>query len=135
MKNFPQILVIQSDKKELIQVENFLRLLFRKENLPEESFNKVFLCVSEAVINSIEHGNKNEIRKKVTIEVLCHHKDLYIAVTDEGDGFDYREVADPTVEENIKNETGRGIFIMKSISNKIDFREEGKCVEFKIELV
>ncbi len=135
MKNYPQILVLQSDKKELAQVENFLRLLFKEEELPQEWFHKVLLCVSEAVINSIEHGNKNEEGKKVTIEVSCHHKELYITVTDEGDGFNYNEVSDPTMKENIKNETGRGIFIMKSISDKIDFREEGKCVEFKIELV
>lgn len=135
MKNYPQILIIQSDRKELKKVENFIRLLFKEENLPEESFNKVLLCVSEAVINSIEHGNKNIKGKSVTIEVSCRNKELYITVTDEGDGFNYSEVADPTLKENIKNETGRGIYIMKSISDKVDFREAGKCVEFKIELV
>lgn len=135
MENYPRILVIQSDKAELKRVEAFLRLLFKEENLPEESFFKVLLCVSEAVMNSIEHGNKNEFMKKVTVEVSCYNKDLHITVSDEGDGFDYSEIADPTLEENIKNETGRGIFIMKSISQKIDFREKGKGVAFKIELV
>lgn len=132
MKNYPDRLAIQSDKNELRKVEVFLRQLFEKENLPGAAFNKVLLCVSEAVVNSIEHGNKNEIHKKVTIEVSCRNKDLSIVVSDEGEGFNYREVADPTLKENIKKETGRGIFVMKSICDELKFREMGKCVEIKI---
>ncbi len=135
MKNYPDKLAIQSDKKELRQVEHFLRQLFEEEHLPEKAFNKVLLCVSEAVVNSIEHGNKNEKHKKVTLEVTCDENDLYIVVADEGDGFDYGEVENPTLKENIIKETGRGIFIMKSICNELRFKKKGKCVEFKIELV
>ncbi len=135
MKNYPDKLAILSDKKELTRVEDFLRHLFSKENLPEEAFSKVLLCVSEAVVNSIEHGNKFEKQKKVTIEVACVNNDLNIVVTDEGDGFNHREVPNPIIKENIKKETGRGLFIMKSICNELQFKEEGKCVEIKIELV
>jgi serine/threonine-protein kinase RsbW len=131
----PEILAIQSDKKELIKVEQFLRLYFKSKNLPEYFFNKVFLCVSEAVINSIEHGNKMNNHKKVTIEASCVNNDLSIEVSDEGEGFNYNDVPDPTTTENIYNETGRGIFIMKSICNKLNFKDEGKCVEIKIELM
>lgn len=135
MENYPKKLAIQSDMLELQRVEGFLRQLFENENLPENAFNKVLLCVNEAVVNSIEHGNKNIKQKQVTIEISCVSNDLFIVVTDEGEGFDYTEIADPTLIENIKKETGRGIFIMKSICNQLQFREDGKSVEIKIELV
>ena len=135
MNKPPEILAIQSDKKELIKVEQFLRLYFKAKNLPEDAFNKVLLCVSEAVINSIEHGNKMNNQKKVTIEASCVNNDLKIEVSDEGDGFNYNDVPDPTATENISNETGRGIFIMKSICSNLNFKDEGKCVEIKIELM
>lgn len=134
MKNYPEILAIQSDKKELIKVENFLRTLFNKENLPGNSFNKVLLVVSEAVLNSIEHGNKNDSKKMVTIEASCQNNGLMIEISDEGDGFDYNRLSDPTELENIKKEAGRGIFIMRTICSKLDFHDRGKCVEIKIEL-
>lgn len=134
MNGYPEILAIQSDKKYLIQVENFIRLLFLKNNLPDESFNRVLLVVSEAVINAIEHGNKNDTRKKVTIKALCRENDLVIEVKDEGDGFNHELVADPTAAENIKKESGRGIFIMKSMCDRLNFHDKGKCVEIQIEL-
>ncbi len=135
MKILPEILSIKSDKKELVKVEQFLRLYYKANNLPEDTFNKVWLCVSEAVINSIEHGNKMKFEKKVTIKVSCVNTDLEVEISDEGDGFNYTNVADPTSHENILKETGRGIFIMKAICSNLKFRDKGKCVEIKIELM
>jgi serine/threonine-protein kinase RsbW len=135
LKNNPHILAIKSDKQELENVEKFLWHFFKKENLPEESFKKVFLCISEAVINSIEHGNKNDREKQVSIMLDCFDNDLKIEIEDEGDGFDYNGIADPTALENIKKETGRGIFIIKSLCNQVNFRNHGKCVEIKMDLM
>ena len=122
-------------KKELVHVEKFLKQIFKKENLPEKAFNKVLLCVSEAVMNCIEHGNKNEWEKKVTIEASYKNNNLRIEISDEGEGFDLNDIADPTTEGNIKNDSGRGIYIMKSICSTLNFRDKGKCVEIKIELM
>jgi serine/threonine-protein kinase RsbW len=135
VKDNPHILAIKSDKQELEKVENFLLQFYKKKNLPEETFNKVYLCISEAVINSIEHGNKNDKGKEVSIVLDCMKNDLKIEVRDEGDGFDYKNIANPTVRENRKKDTGRGIFIIQSLCNQVSFRNEGKCVEIKIELM
>jgi serine/threonine-protein kinase RsbW len=128
------ILTIESDKKELIKVEAFLRNIFENKHLPEESFNKVLLCISEAVINSIEHGNRNTEGKKVCVAVVCEKNDLVVEVTDEGEGFDYERIPDPTAVENIRKERGRGIFLIRSVCNNLKFKDKGNCVEFKIEL-
>jgi serine/threonine-protein kinase RsbW len=135
MNKLPEILAIKSDKKELEKVRKFLLQIFEKEELPQECFNKVYLCISEAVINSIEHGNKNNRDKQVDIRINCMKGNICIEVHDEGDGFDYELVEDPTLKNNIRKETGRGIHIMKSLCNKVEFRNQGKSVEIKIDVM
>lgn len=134
MSKNSEILAIKSDKKELEKVEKFLQEIFEKENLPIQCFNKVYLCISEAVINSIEHGNKNDRTKEVDIQINCSRGNLCIEVHDQGDGFDYELVEDPTTKENIKRETGRGIHIMKSLCNQVEFKNRGKSVSIQIDL-
>ncbi|MBW6535565.1 MAG: ATP-binding protein [Mariniphaga sp.] len=132
MSKNPEILAIKSDKKELDKVENFLLQIFEKEKLPKTFFNKVFLCISEAVINSIEHGNKNNRDKQVDIQINCMEGNINIEVHDEGDGFDYNLIEAPTLKNNIRKERGRGIHIMKSLCSQVEYRNQGKCVEIKI---
>lgn len=134
MSKHLEILAIKSDKEELEKVEEFLQKIFEKEGLPESCFNKVFLCISEAVVNSIEHGNKNDFDKQVDIQINCEDGNICIEVHDQGNGFDYNKIEDPTSKDNIKKETGRGIHIMKSLCSKVKFSNEGKSVEIKIDL-
>lgn len=133
MTEAPEILVIKSDKSELKKTEEFLLSIFRKNNLAEEYFNRVFLCLSEAVVNSIQHGNRNDKRKQVSIQIDCKKEYISIEISDEGDGFDYSNIENPTIKPNIKKESGRGIHIIKSLSNELEFKEKGKCIQFKIE--
>lgn len=133
MTESPDILVIKSDKNELKRTEEFLLSFFRKKNLPEEHFNRVFLCLSEAVMNSIQHGNRNDKKKQVSILADCKKEFITIEISDEGDGFDYNNIENPTIKQNIKKESGRGIHIIKSLSNGLEFKEKGKCIQFKIE--
>ena len=133
MNKSPEILIIKSDTSELQRTEKFLLNFFRKNNLSEDSFNRVFLCLSEAVMNSIQHGNQNDKHKQVSIHARCHNESVSIIICDEGEGFDFSTVEDPTKPGNLKKECGRGIHIIKSLSNEIEFKEEGKCIQFKIE--
>ncbi len=126
-------IVISSDTTELKVVENFLSEIFRTYQIDEELYQKVLVCLNEAVTNSIMHGNKFDERKQVRIESFTCNKFLYFRVIDEGDGFDYNNLPDPTNVENLRKESGRGIFIIKNMSNGIFFREKGNIVEFKIE--
>lgn len=129
----PKIIVINSDVTELKLVETFLADIFGKYNLDTKYFNKVYLCVSEAVINAIKHGNKNDRDKKVSIEVTLNIHELKVKVEDEGNGFDINSISDPTIEGNLKNESGRGIFIIKTLTNQIKYNEKGNRIQFKID--
>ena len=126
------IIVIRSKKSELKKVDLFLQQIFTEYKLPENCFNKVFLCISEAVINSIEHGNKGNNQKKVSIGIDCVLKEIDVAIKDEGDGFNIHELKNPTDENNILKESGRGIHIIKSISENCQFNKVGNCIQFKI---
>jgi serine/threonine-protein kinase RsbW len=128
----PKILVINSDVIELKKVETFLRDIFLEYSLENKYFNKVYLCISEAVINSIKHGNKNDINKNVLIEVSYDIPEINIMIEDEGNGFDLNQISDPTSKGNIKNESGRGIFIIKTLTNQIEYNEKGNRIQFKI---
>ncbi len=129
----PKILVIKSDVAELKKVENFLYDIFKECKISADNFNKVFLCISEAVINSIQHGNKNDRDKKVSIGIDCQAKEMDVFIKDEGEGFDIKNVADPTIKENRKLESGRGIHIIKSLTEKIEFNNEENFIQFKID--
>lgn len=123
---------ITSDTLNLNKVENFISKMFQKYNIDMELINKVLICVNEAVVNSIEHGNKYDKRKAVIIKSYFCHNFLYFKVIDEGAGFDFSEIPDPTADENLCKESGRGIFIIKNISEAIGFKEKGNIIEFKI---
>ncbi|MGM0620077.1 MAG: ATP-binding protein [Bacteroidota bacterium] len=133
MTEAPEILIIKSDKSELKKTEDFLLSFFRKNKLSEEHFNRVFLCLSEAVVNSIQHGNENDSNKQVSIQADCKKEFITIEISDEGEGFDYNNIENPILKKNIKKESGRGIHIIKSLSNELEFKDKGKCVQFKIE--
>jgi serine/threonine-protein kinase RsbW len=129
----PKILVIKSDVAELKKVEDFLINIFNEYQIEKKYFNKVYLCLSEAVINAIKHGNKKDLTKTVTIIVECDKKEMDIRIEDEGEGFNVNDVEDPTLYENKKKESGRGIFIIKKLMDKMQYNEKGNRVQFKIE--
>ena len=64
----------------------------------------------------------------VGVTVLDGSKDFCFSISDEGSGFDYDNLPDPTAPENLLKENGRGIFLMKSLSDKIEYEKDGKSV-------
>lgn len=127
-----EILVIESELSELQRVESFLKDLFTEFKLPAKYFNKVLLCVSEAVVNAIKHGNKSNVHKKVSISVWCNDREVQIQVEDEGEGFDIVKMEDPTIKENIRKESGRGIYIIKKLTDTLEYNKKGNKVKFKL---
>jgi len=91
-------------------------------------------CLNEAFINAIKHGNKLDPNKKVIINAEVDAKRVIWTITDEGEGFDYTHLADPTAPENLENLTGRGVFIIKHLADQYIFNAKGNEVElhFKI---
>lgn len=135
IKQPPNILIISSKESELQRVEEFIHEVFAFYKFPETCFNKVLLCISEATINAIAHGNKGDHRKKVELSVDCKTHLISVKITDEGEGFDFDSLPDPISKENLLNESGRGIHIIKTMAKTCSFNEKGNSLEFQIECV
>ena len=129
----PKKLVIKSNNTELSKVESFIRVFFTEYGIANRFFNKVFLCISEAVINSIEHGNRNDTNKEISIYADCESKTIVVKIKDEGEGFDLNSVPNPTKKENLLKESGRGIHIIKSLADKIECDKNIISILFKID--
>jgi serine/threonine-protein kinase RsbW len=67
--------------------------------LEQKYFNNTYLCISEAVVNSIKHGNKYDLNKTISIVVNCDETELNILIEDEGNGFDLNKISDPTCKK------------------------------------
>lgn len=126
------ILHIYSETSEIKKVETVLKNFFKEHNLDNKYFNKVFLCISEAVTNSIEHGNKKNRNKKVTILLSMLQNKVFVEIKDEGDGFNYQKLESPIEKNNLKKETGRGIFIIKNMADNLSFNDCGNTLQLEI---
>ena len=54
-------------------------------------------------------------------------------MTDEGEGFEPKALPDPTSPEFLEREGGRGVFLMRALSDAIEYRAEGRSVEMRYE--
>ncbi|MCZ2356607.1 MAG: ATP-binding protein [Bacteroidia bacterium] len=123
---------IKSSIDELSIVENFVDDLNAKLDLSDEIYGNIMIAVTEAVNNSIVHGNANDINKKIQIEVFQKNPNIVsFRIQDEGPGFDVQKVKDPTLPENIESIGGRGIFVMKHLSNEMIFNDPGNSIELR----
>lgn len=118
-------LVIKSDVKNISTVENLIDEIVEKNNISSEIYGKALLAVIECVNNAIIHGNKSDISKDVTIKYDITDKELIFNISDQGPGFDFHSLPDPTLPENILKVSGRGIFLMKNLSDKLEFNDLG----------
>ena len=129
MNNLGEPLIIHSDLKNLRKVERYLHDLFTKPALGTRVFNKIQLCVSEAVVNAIIHGNKNNHEKVVCImaRIITGSK-VIITVRDEGEGFDVDNLPDPRSGKNLYRAQGRGVLLIRSYMDKVEFTNGGSTV-------
>lgn len=122
---------IDSSPENIAVVEKFVEDMSQEFSVGEEVFGNILVTVTEAANNAIHHGNKGDQSKKVIIE--CIHLEskntIIFTIEDEGPGFDYNNIPDPTAPENIEKTSGRGIFLMQQLSDDFNFSENGAKVE------
>ncbi len=121
-------LVISSQLISINEVRYFLDGIFKELNLDRVYFNRVFLGLSEAVNNSIVHGNRYNPVKNIFVSVFFSEGILFLKVKDEGEGFSIDCIEEPTCLKNIRNENGRGIFLMRQLADDVIFSEGGRSV-------
>ena len=101
---------LRSESKSLLILESWVNFLCETHAISNEIYGNILIALSEAVNNAINHGNKNILEKETLIVSTFNHKHLTFNVTDMGNGFDFSDLPDPTLPENIEKPQGRGIF-------------------------
>ncbi|MBM3319987.1 MAG: ATP-binding protein [Candidatus Eisenbacteria bacterium] len=117
-------LVVPSSLEYLSLVNAVAEEISERLGVAREVRDAIGSSVIEACTNAIEHGNKNDRRKKVRIRFRSKPERLEIEVSDQGTGFDPDSVADPRDPENLMRERGRGIFILRTFMDEVRFAIE-----------
>ena len=120
---------IPSIVENIRMIESFIDNAKEKFHLDEDLYGNIMIAVTEAVNNAIKHGNESNSAKNVFLSLTLNENLLKFVVKDEGLGFDHNNLPDPTSPENIEKPGGRGIFLMKHLSDEVEFMENGKTVE------
>ncbi len=121
-------LSIPSEFDSLHKVESLIDNVCDKLSVSEEYYGNVLIAVTEAVNNAIEHGNQGRNDLTVEVEVGDKEADFCFSVKDQGDGFDHKNLPDPTAPENLEKENGRGIYLMRSLADAVEFENGGRHV-------
>src|SRR6188768_645877 len=110
-------------------IESFIDNAKERFHLNDDIYGNIMIAVTEAVNNAIKHGNSSDKSKNVSLSLSLDESMIKFVVKDEGKGFDYQNLPDPTSPENLEKPGGRGIFLMKHLSDEVDFKDSGRVVE------
>jgi len=110
-------------------IESFIDNAKERFHLDEDLYGNIMIAVTEAVNNAIKHGNSGNSGKNVFLSLTLDDNLLKFLIKDEGPGFNHDNLPDPTAPENLEKPGGRGIFLMKHLSDQVDFLDGGKTVE------
>lgn len=84
------------------------------------------VALTEAMSNAILYGNKEDRSKTVRVRAAVRNGDLVLEVADQGAGFDLEAcTSDPTRPENLDREDGRGLFLMRSLMDRVERYSDG----------
>lgn len=130
-----QSLKIKSASENITEVEQLIDLVCEELKVNESNYGNILVAITEAVNNAMQHGNKGD--KNKFIDITCNpvsNDKIEFVIKDEGTGFDYNSLPDPTAPENIEKESGRGIFLMKNLADEISFDDNGRAVKLTFNL-
>lgn len=110
-------------------VESFIDNARKKYDLNDDLYGNIMISVIESVNNAIVHGNKANKAKNVDLSLRLDDEQIRFVIQDEGNGFDFSNLPDPTAPENLERTGGRGIFLMKHLADELNFKNNGQRVE------
>ena len=120
---------IPSDTKFIKDVSSRVISALKPYKVEESDIFDVRLCVEEAVINAIIHGNRRDSSKSVRVTYWIKDDKLNVEVEDEGTGFDHKHLIDPTADDNITKSSGRGVFLIHKLMDVVEYNEAGNGIK------
>ncbi len=125
MKKEQKILKLKSVEESLHQLESLIEEVCDANNLNHNYLGCITVSVTEAFNNALIHGNKNNPEKTITVAYDKSATGVTFTIKDEGEGFDHKSI--PEVKDDGKEKVfpGRGLFLIKTLSDNINFNEKG----------
>ncbi len=118
-------IAVESTPSAIIGVCRHILAELEANNFSQDDIFAVHLALEEALINAVEHGNKMDPDKEVKIDYSVDMDKIEISVTDNGNGFNPNTVPDPRYGENLYKSGGRGLFLIRSYMDVVEFNERG----------
>ena len=120
---------VPSIMENIRMIESFIDNAKERFDLNDDIYGNIMIAVTEAVNNAIKHGNSGNKSKNVYLSLYLEDSLIKFIVKDEGTGFNHESLPDPTAPENLEKPGGRGIFLMKHLSDEVEFKDNGRIVE------
>lgn len=95
----------------------------------EQEVFDVKLALEEALTNAMRHGNALDQSLKVDVSIEVYPEEIIIDICDEGKGFDFQNLSDPTDKINVDKPSGRGVFLMRRLMDKVEFYGGGSRIK------
>ncbi|MBY5958145.1 ATP-binding protein [Membranicola marinus] len=127
-------LVFASELENIKLIDDFITRLKKHYQIDPPKFVDIRLSIMEAVNNAIIHGNQLDASKMVIISEKVVDDYLVVQIEDQGRGFDPSAVQDPTSKLDLSLPGGRGIHLMRHLTDKVDFIKNGQSVVLRFKL-
>lgn len=119
---------LKSTEPDVKVVTNEVLKALQDHHFGEDMVFAVHLAVEEAFVNAIKHGNQDDPQKNVSVECLITPEKFDISIEDEGFGFNLDGVPDPRCDDNLYKSCGRGVLLIQSYMDVVEYNERGNCI-------
>ena len=119
---------IPNDSRILKEVSSRLMGKLKASGVGEDVIFDIHVGFEEALRNAMVHGNKNDPGKTVKVETEIQQDSVIISIEDQGEGFDPEKLPDPTTQENLLREGGRGVYLIRHLMDEVIYEKEGRRV-------
>ena len=125
---------ISSSTENLNLIESLVDEVCEEYKINEDYYGNILIALTEAVTNAIQHGNKYDPEKEIQLCFQPHEKELSFVIKDQGEGFDFTNLPDPTEPANIDKLHGRGIYLMRHLADSVEFFDDGREVQLNFSI-
>ncbi len=134
MDDQPLSISLESNPDNVKEIQPYVDRIVQKYQIKSDLYGNILISLTEAITNAIVHGNQADQNKTVTVNSLFDQNKIRVKIQDEGEGFDYEDVPDPTDPMNILELNGRGVFLMHQLSDGVEYSNNGSTVEIQFNL-
>ena len=120
---------LASTKQSITDAVNVILGIARQCRCATDSEADLEIALREALANAVIHGNNTNPEK--SIFVRCYGDPtggLLVLVRDAGPGFEPKEVPDPRGTDRLELSHGRGLFLMRALMDRMEYRRDGREV-------